>query len=43
MKTEEVYYVTEMARRLAAIVRLQPALDENYRTVKSNTYPWPSP
>jgi hypothetical protein len=43
MKTEEVYYVTEMARRLAAIVLLQPALDENYPTVKSNTYPWPSP
>ncbi len=42
MKMEEVEYVSEMARRLAAIVLLQPALDENYRTVKSNTYPWPS-
>lgn len=43
MKMEEVEYVTEMARRLAAIVLLQPKLDENYRTVKSNTYPWPAP
>ena len=41
MKMEEVEYVTEMARRLAAIVLLQPKLDENYRIVKSNTYPWP--
>lgn len=42
MKMEDVEYVTEMTRRLAAIVLLQPALDENYRTVKSDTYPWPS-
>jgi len=42
MKMEEVEYLTEMARRLAAIVLLQPKLDENYRTVKSNTYLWPA-
>ena len=28
---DEVRYVTEMARRLAALLALQPALDDNYR------------
>ncbi len=31
--TEEARYVTEMARRIAAIILLQPALDDNYRHV----------
>lgn len=40
---EEVRYVQEMVRRIAAILLLQPALDANYRAVKENTYPWPRP
>jgi hypothetical protein len=37
---EEVRYVQEMARRLAAIILLEPALDENYRRIKEHAYPW---
>jgi hypothetical protein len=33
--------VQEIARRIAAILLLEPALDENYRKVKEHTYPWP--
>ena len=39
---EEARYVTEMARRIAALIALQPALDENYRVVIKATYPWPA-
>jgi hypothetical protein len=38
---EEVKEVREMARRIAALLLLQPALDANYRAVKAATYPWP--
>ena len=38
---DEVRYVTEMARRLAALVSLQPELDENYRETVKATYAWP--
>ena len=38
---DEVRYVQEMARRIAAILLLEPALDANYEAVKQNTYPWP--
>ena len=38
---DEARYVTEMARRIAAIMLLEPALDENYERVKADTYPWP--
>ena len=37
----EARYVTEMARRIAAILLLDPALDANYERVKANTYAWP--
>ncbi len=37
---DEVRYVTEMARRLAALVALQTSLDANYRKVIQTTYPW---
>ena len=37
---EEVRYVTEMARRLAALIALQSCLDDNYRNVIRTTYPW---
>jgi hypothetical protein len=37
---DEVRYVQEMARRIAAILLLEPALDVNYESIKQNTYPW---
>jgi hypothetical protein len=37
---EEVRYVQEMARRIAAILLLVPALDANYQNVKAHTFPW---
>jgi len=37
---EEVRYVTEMARRIAALIALQPALDANYRAVAADTVSW---
>jgi len=41
LKREEVQEVTEMARRIAAIILLEPELDANYERVKSATYAWP--
>lgn len=41
LRTEEAREPTGMARRLAAIILMQPALDENYRSVKAATYAWP--
>ncbi|TRZ89244.1 DNA methyltransferase [bacterium] len=38
---DEVRYVTEIARRLAAIVALQASLDDNCRKVIKATYSWP--
>jgi hypothetical protein len=38
---DEVRYVQEMVRRIAAILLMQPALDSNYRAVKADAYPWP--
>ncbi len=40
LKPEETREVTNMARRLAAIVLRQLALDENYRSVKAATFAW---
>ena len=40
LKPEEVREVTRMARRIAAILLLQPALDANYLAVKGNTWEW---
>ena len=37
---EEVHYVQEMARRIAAILLLEPELDENYQNVKAHAFPW---
>jgi len=37
---DEVRYVQEMARRIAAILLLEPALDANYQNVKAHAYPW---
>jgi len=30
-----------MTRRIAAILLLEPALNENYERVKADTYTWP--
>ncbi|MBW4493777.1 MAG: N-6 DNA methylase [Oscillatoria princeps RMCB-10] len=38
---EEVREVTNMARRIAAILLLQPALDANYTAIKHSPYNWP--
>ena len=37
---DEARYVTEMTRRIAAILQ-EPALDASYVAVKADTYPWP--
>ena len=41
LKADEARYVIEMARRIAAILLLQPALDANYERVKADTCAWP--
>ena len=41
LRADEARYVTEMARRIAAIVLLQPALDENYRGTSAGAYACP--
>ena len=40
LTSEEVRYVTEMARRITVLIDLQKALDDNYRDVIKATYPW---
>ena len=42
LKPEEAREVMNMARRIAAIILLQPKLDENYRKVKAAAFDWPS-
>jgi len=37
---EETREVTNMGRRIAGIVLLQPMLDENCHQVKASTYEW---
>ena len=39
---DEVRTVTEMARRLAALISLHPKLDANYRDTVAATYTWPA-
>lgn len=36
----EVRYVQEMARRIVAILLMEPPLDANYQAVKAHPYPW---
>jgi hypothetical protein len=38
----EVEEVRDMARRIAALLLLRPALDANYRAVKAAAYAWPA-
>lgn len=40
LASEEVRYVTEMARRITALIALQATLDDNYRNVIKATYHW---
>jgi len=42
LTVDEARYVTEMARRLAALMLLGPHLDENYRAVVKKLHEWPS-
>ena len=42
LTSDEVREVTNMARRIAAIILLEPELDANYERAKSSSYPWPS-
>jgi hypothetical protein len=42
LKPDEARYVSEMVRRIAALVLLQPRLDENYQRVKERTWEWKS-
>lgn len=37
----EVRELTATARRIAALVLLEPKLDENYAAVKASAFPWP--
>jgi hypothetical protein len=40
LRSDEAREVTNMARRLACLVLIQPALDENYRAVKAAAWAW---
>ncbi len=40
LKIDEVHEVMNMARRIADIVLLQPALDKDYKDVKKSTFNW---
>jgi hypothetical protein len=42
LTSDEAHEVMNMARRIAAIVFLEPALDQNYKRVKAATYQWGS-
>ncbi len=41
LTVEEARYVSEMVRRIAAIIALGPALDANGEAVKADAYVWP--
>ena len=41
LATDEARYVTEMARRIAAILLIEPRLDASHRTVCADACPWP--
>ena len=40
LKPEEVAYVSEMVRRIAAILLLGPGLDANYEAAKTDAVSW---
>jgi hypothetical protein len=39
---DELGFVTDMVRCIAALLLLQPELDANYQSVKKAVYPWPT-
>ena len=39
---EEAECVTEMVRRIAAILLMSDALDANYSACNENAWPWPN-
>jgi hypothetical protein len=41
LTTGEGREVMNIARRIAAILFLEPSLDTNYQAIKTKTYPWP--
>ena len=41
LTVDEVGYVKDVSRRIAALLLLGPDLDVNYRRVKTAPYPWP--
>ena len=41
LTTDEAREVMNIARRIAAILLLEPSLDVNYQAIKGATYPWP--
>jgi hypothetical protein len=43
LRPEEAREVTNMARRLTAIILLQPRLDANYRNIAPAAFSWPPP
>jgi hypothetical protein len=42
LKMDEARAVTDIARRIAAILLMAPELDANYEAVKNSTYSWKS-
>jgi hypothetical protein len=38
---DEVAYISQTIRRIAALLLLGPELDANYARIKADTYPWP--
>ena len=40
LSVDEARYVTEMARRIAALMLLGPQLDESFRTVTKKPHTW---
>jgi hypothetical protein len=42
LSKDEARYVTEMVRRIIAILLMEPRLKANYKVVRDGTYPWPS-
>lgn len=40
LKPDEIREVTQMSRRIAALLLLEPDLNFNYKTIKANTYDW---
>jgi hypothetical protein len=41
LTVDEAREVMNIARRIASILLLEPALDANYQSVKSDVYSWP--